>query len=136
MRAGVGKTTTMRMILGLDRPTAGSVTVNGKPFAELYSVMREVGALLDATAVHGGRRRAGHREPLQTSRHAGPDLPVAQLGEQAPGQQKVDHDPGRQGTHPPLDPGAFPPAPRRPSRTAPAGSARPGDPARTALRPP
>jgi energy-coupling factor transporter ATP-binding protein EcfA2 len=52
---GAGKTTTMRMILGLDRPTAGSVTVHGKPFAELYSAMREVGALLDAKAVHGGR---------------------------------------------------------------------------------
>jgi ABC-type cobalamin/Fe3+-siderophores transport system ATPase subunit len=50
-----GKTTTMRMILGLDRPTAGSVTANGKPFAELYSAMREVGALLGAKAVHGGR---------------------------------------------------------------------------------
>jgi ABC-2 type transport system ATP-binding protein len=57
---GAGKTTTMRMILGLDRPAAGSVTVNGKPFAELYSAMREVGALLDAKAVHGGRSAYKH----------------------------------------------------------------------------
>jgi len=57
---GAGKTTTMRMILGLDRPTAGSVTVNGKPYAELYSAMREVGSLLDATAVHGGRSAYQH----------------------------------------------------------------------------
>jgi ABC-2 type transport system ATP-binding protein len=57
---GAGKTTTMRMILGLDRPTAGSVTVNGKPFAEQYSAMREVGALLDAKAVHGGRSAYRH----------------------------------------------------------------------------
>ena len=57
---GAGKTTTMRMILGLDRPTAGSVTVNGKPFAESYSAMREVGALLDAKAVHGGRSAYKH----------------------------------------------------------------------------
>ena len=57
---GAGKTTTMRMILGLDRPTAGSVTVNGKPFAEVYSAMREVGALLDAKAVHGGRSAYNH----------------------------------------------------------------------------
>jgi ABC-2 type transport system ATP-binding protein len=57
---GAGKTTTMRMILGLDRPTAGSVTVNGKPFAALYSAMREVGALLDAKAVHGGRSAYNH----------------------------------------------------------------------------
>jgi ABC-2 type transport system ATP-binding protein len=57
---GAGKSTTMRMILGLDRPTAGSVTVHGKPFAQLYSPMREVGALLDAKAVHGGRSAYHH----------------------------------------------------------------------------
>jgi ABC-2 type transport system ATP-binding protein len=57
---GAGKTTTMRMILGLDRPTAGSVAVNGKPYTRLYSAMREVGALLDATAVHGGRSAYRH----------------------------------------------------------------------------
>jgi len=57
---GAGKSTTMRMILGLDRPTAGSVTVNGKPFAQLYSAMREAGALLDAKAVHGGRSAYRH----------------------------------------------------------------------------
>jgi ABC-2 type transport system ATP-binding protein len=57
---GAGKSTTMRMILGLDRPTAGSVSVNGKPYARLYSVMREVGALLDAKAVHGGRSAYRH----------------------------------------------------------------------------
>jgi ABC-2 type transport system ATP-binding protein len=57
---GAGKTTTMRMILGLDRPSAGTVTVNGKPFAGLYSPMREVGALLDAKAMHGGRSAYSH----------------------------------------------------------------------------
>ena len=57
---GAGKTTTMRMILGLDRPTTGSVTVNGKPFTGLYSPMREIGALLDAKAVHGGRSAYNH----------------------------------------------------------------------------
>jgi ABC-2 type transport system ATP-binding protein len=57
---GAGKTTTMRLFLGLDRPTAGSVAVNGKPFAELFSPMREVGALLDAKAVHGGRSAYNH----------------------------------------------------------------------------
>jgi ABC-2 type transport system ATP-binding protein len=52
---GAGKTTTMRMILGLDRPTGGKVTVGGVPYARLKWPMREVGALLDAKAVHGGR---------------------------------------------------------------------------------
>jgi ABC-2 type transport system ATP-binding protein len=57
---GAGKTTTMRLILGLDHPTSGTVTVNGKPFAELAYAMREVGALLDAKAVHGGRSAYNH----------------------------------------------------------------------------
>ncbi|MHB1595997.1 MAG: ABC transporter ATP-binding protein [Streptosporangiaceae bacterium] len=57
---GAGKTTTMRLILGLDRPTSGSVTVNGKPFPRLAWPMREVGALLDAKAVHGGRSAHNH----------------------------------------------------------------------------
>jgi ABC-2 type transport system ATP-binding protein len=57
---GAGKTTTMRLILGLDYPTAGTVTVNGTPYAELASPMHEVGALLDARAVHGGRSACSH----------------------------------------------------------------------------
>jgi ABC-2 type transport system ATP-binding protein len=57
---GAGKTTTMRLILGLDSPTKGKVTVNGKPFSALYSPMRELGALLDAKAVHGGRSAYSH----------------------------------------------------------------------------
>jgi len=57
---GAGKTTTMRLILGLDHPSAGTVTVNGKPYAQLASPMHEVGALLDAGAVHGGRTARSH----------------------------------------------------------------------------
>ncbi|HSR87053.1 MAG TPA: ATP-binding cassette domain-containing protein [Streptosporangiaceae bacterium] len=57
---GAGKTTTMRMILGLDRPTSGEVTVAGKPFPQLTRPMREVGALLDAKALHGGRSAYNH----------------------------------------------------------------------------
>ncbi len=57
---GAGKTTTMRLILGLDRPTSGTVTVDGKPFGRLAWPMREVGALLDAKAVHGGRSAYNH----------------------------------------------------------------------------
>jgi ABC-2 type transport system ATP-binding protein len=57
---GAGKTTTMRLILGLDHPSAGEVTVNGKPFAHSVAPMREVGALLDAKAVHGGRSAYNH----------------------------------------------------------------------------
>src|SRR5579862_8064064 len=57
---GAGKTTTMRCILGLDRPTSGTVTVNGKQLRQLAWPMREVGALLDAKAVHGGRSAYNH----------------------------------------------------------------------------
>ncbi|MFD6886210.1 ABC transporter ATP-binding protein [Streptomyces sp. NPDC059957] len=57
---GSGKSTTMRMIVGLDRPTAGRVTINGLPFRELPNAQRHVGALLDAKAVHGGRRARTH----------------------------------------------------------------------------
>ena len=57
---GAGKTTTMRLILGLDYPTAGTVTINGRPHRRLPSPMREVGALLDARAVHGGRSARSH----------------------------------------------------------------------------
>jgi ABC-2 type transport system ATP-binding protein len=57
---GAGKTTTMRLILGLDHPTAGTVTVHGTPFAELARPMHEVGALLDAKALHGGRSAYNH----------------------------------------------------------------------------
>jgi ABC-2 type transport system ATP-binding protein len=57
---GAGKTTTMRMILGLDAPTQGSVTVGGRSYRDLPAPMREVGALLDARALHGGRRARDH----------------------------------------------------------------------------
>jgi len=57
---GAGKSTTMRMILGLDAPSGGSVTVNGKAYRDLPAPMREVGALLDAKAVHGSRTAYRH----------------------------------------------------------------------------
>jgi ABC-2 type transport system ATP-binding protein len=57
---GAGKSTTMRMIVGLDSPTSGSVTVNGKPFAEHKRPLAEVGVLLEARAVHTGRSARNH----------------------------------------------------------------------------
>lgn len=57
---GSGKSTTMRLVLGLDRPTSGRVTINGLPFRELPNAQRHVGALLDAKAMHGGRRARTH----------------------------------------------------------------------------
>jgi ABC-2 type transport system ATP-binding protein len=57
---GAGKTTTMRMILGLDAPDTGTVKVGGRRYPDLGYPMREVGALLDAKAVHGGRSAYNH----------------------------------------------------------------------------
>jgi ABC-2 type transport system ATP-binding protein len=64
---GAGKSTTMRMILGLDAPTAGSVTVNGKPYTQYRRPLFEVGALLEAKAVHGGRSAYQHLHCLALS---------------------------------------------------------------------
>ena len=57
---GAGKTTTMRMILGLDHPNAGQVTIDGKSYRDLPAPLHEVGALLDAKAMHGGRSAYNH----------------------------------------------------------------------------
>jgi ABC-2 type transport system ATP-binding protein len=68
---GSGKSTTMRLILGLDRPTGGTVKVNGKPYAEIGRPVYEVGALLDAKAIHGGRSAYNHLLCLAQSNGVG-----------------------------------------------------------------
>ena len=57
---GAGKSTTMRLIVGLDRPDGGSVTVNGRRYAEHAAPLHEVGILLEARAVHTGRSALNH----------------------------------------------------------------------------
>jgi ABC-2 type transport system ATP-binding protein len=52
---GAGKSTTMRVILGLDAATSGSALVGGRPYAGVIRPLREVGSLLDASALHRGR---------------------------------------------------------------------------------
>jgi ABC-2 type transport system ATP-binding protein len=74
---GAGKTTTMRLILGLDYPNAGSVTIEGKRYASLANPMREVGALLDAKAIHGGRSAYNHLLCLAQTNN----LPKRRVGE-------------------------------------------------------
>jgi ABC-2 type transport system ATP-binding protein len=64
---GAGKSTTMRMVLGLDRPTSGSVTVNGRRYADHPAPLREVGALLEARALHPGRSARDHLRWLAAS---------------------------------------------------------------------
>jgi ABC-2 type transport system ATP-binding protein len=74
---GAGKTTTMRCILGLDYPNAGTITVDGKRYPALDYPMREVGALLDAKAVHGGRSAYNHLLCLAQTNN----LPTSRVGE-------------------------------------------------------
>jgi ABC-2 type transport system ATP-binding protein len=57
---GAGKSTTMRLILGLDAPDSGSVTVGGRPYAAYRRPLFQVGTLLEAKAVHGGRSARNH----------------------------------------------------------------------------
>jgi ABC-2 type transport system ATP-binding protein len=57
---GAGKSTTIRMVLGLDAPSAGTVTVNGRAYAQHAAPLREVGVLLEARAVHPGRSARDH----------------------------------------------------------------------------
>ncbi len=57
---GAGKTTTMRVILGLDAPTSGSTLVNRQHYQDLIRPLHQVGALLDATALHPGRTAEAH----------------------------------------------------------------------------
>ena len=86
---GAGKTTTMRMILGLDAPVSGSVTINGRAYRDLPAPLTEVGALLDAKSVHGGRSAAKHLEVLARSN----GLPLSRVGQvlRLVGLQEVAH---------------------------------------------
>ncbi|MEV4218290.1 ATP-binding cassette domain-containing protein [Nonomuraea sp. NPDC049725] len=64
---GAGKSTTMKMIMGLAAPTSGSATVGGRRYRDLPVPLTEVGALLDAGAVHGGRTAYDHLLALAVS---------------------------------------------------------------------
>jgi ABC-2 type transport system ATP-binding protein len=66
---GSGKSTTMRMIMGLDTPTAGDATIHGQHFHDLRWPLREVGALLEAKAIHPGRSARAHLTMLAHTNH-------------------------------------------------------------------
>jgi ABC-2 type transport system ATP-binding protein len=70
---GSGKSTTMRMIMGLDHPNTGRATVNGRPYRDLRWPLREVGALLEAKAIHPGRTAWAHLWMLAETN----DIPAA-----------------------------------------------------------
>ena len=68
---GSGKSTTMRCMLGLDRPERGTTTFDGKRYSELRQPLFEVGALLDAGYVHPGRSGRNHLRWLAASNGIG-----------------------------------------------------------------
>lgn len=76
---GAGKSTTLRILLGLASPTSGTALVNGKRYAELSHPMQEVGALLDATAVHPDRTAINHLRSLARSNGIAPARANASL---------------------------------------------------------
>ncbi|MHB1088906.1 MAG: ABC transporter ATP-binding protein [Acidimicrobiales bacterium] len=61
---GSGKSTTMRMIMGLDAPNAGSASVGGHRYHDLTWPLQQVGALLEAKAIHPGRSARNHLRML------------------------------------------------------------------------
>jgi ABC-2 type transport system ATP-binding protein len=74
---GAGKSTTMRVILGLAAPGAGTALVGGEPYVRKRFPLREVGALLDASATHPGRRARDHLLWLARSN----DIPRSRIDE-------------------------------------------------------
>ena len=64
---GSGKSTTMRLILSLDAPDHGTVTIKGRRYHGLPFPLREVGALLEAQAFHPSRSARAHLQALAAS---------------------------------------------------------------------
>lgn len=74
---GSGKSTTMRMIMGLDGPSTGDVTVNGRHYHDIPWPLHEVGALLEAKAIHPGRSARAHLRMLAETNH----IPLRRIDE-------------------------------------------------------
>ena len=87
---GAGKTTTLRMLLGLVEPTSGTATFDGRRYVDLDDPARRVGAVLEASSFHPGRRAIDHlrilasaaglpagRPPRRWRRSAWPSTPAA-----------------------------------------------------------
>jgi ABC-2 type transport system ATP-binding protein len=89
---GAGKSTTMRMILGLDAPTTGHVTIDGKAYRDLPAPLHEIGAMLEARAIHTGRS-AYHHLLAMAQTHAIPrsrvDEVIALVGLEAVARKRV-----------------------------------------------
>lgn len=69
----------MRLILGLDKPTSGTVTVNGRPYGGHPRPLQVVGALLEARAVHTSRSAYQHLRALAATHGSTPTASCARL---------------------------------------------------------
>ncbi len=74
---GVGKTTTLRLLLGPPRPSACSATIDGRDYARLEKPTTTVGAVLDTSGFHPGRKGRNHLRVL--ARAVG--IPVGRVDE-------------------------------------------------------
>jgi len=74
---GAGKTTTLRMLLGLANPNDGTATISGRPYADLPAPFRHVGAVLETTGFHPGRKARDHLRVLAVAA----DLPPRRVDE-------------------------------------------------------
>jgi ABC-2 type transport system ATP-binding protein len=61
---GSGKTTTLRCVLGLLHPTAGTTTIGGARYRDLPDPIGTVGASLEAASFHPGRSAQAHLEVM------------------------------------------------------------------------
>ena len=64
---GSGKTTTLRMLLGLAAPDSGTATINGVRYRDLPDPARTVGAALEADSFHPGRSAIEHLRIVATT---------------------------------------------------------------------
>jgi ABC-2 type transport system ATP-binding protein len=78
---GSGKTTTLRVALGLVRPTSGTALIGGVPYDRLDRPRRAVGAMLEATGFHPGRRARDHLRVLAAAAEV-PDRRVDEVLDQ------------------------------------------------------
>src|SRR6266480_4466106 len=114
---GSGKTTTLRIVLGLVRPDAGTALIDGVPYGRLARPRRTVGAMLEATGFHPGRRARDHLRVLADAA----DIPGGRAGAVRGPARRDRADQQRPGV-------GVPQADRRPGLTV--SGARPGRPPR------
>ena len=74
---GSGKTTTLRCLLGLVRPSDGTASIGGQPYRDLDHPGRVVGAALEASGFHPGRTARGHLRVIADAL----DLPKTRVDE-------------------------------------------------------